>query len=174
LNGAAFQSIRDSAQPVVALIEGFCIGGGLAIALACDLRVSSPTGIFALPPARLGLAYPVDSLRDLLSAVSAPVAKEMIFTARRFDARRALSVGLIDAVDEDPAAAVRLLSAEIAEGAPLTILHAKRAIEMIAGKAGHVDEAELRALAVRCFNSRDYAEGRAAFAEKRKPRFTGV
>lgn len=173
LNGTALAAIRNCPKPVIALIEGYCIGGGLAIALACDFRVSSPTGIFALPPARLGLAYPVDGLRDLLSAVSASVAKEMIFTARRFDAERALAVGLIDALAGDPAAAVRQLSAEIGEGAPLTILHAKRAIDMIAGKPGHVDEAELMALAARCFDSADYAEGRAAFAGKRKPRFTG-
>ncbi|HLF21805.1 MAG TPA: enoyl-CoA hydratase/isomerase family protein, partial [Aestuariivirga sp.] len=75
LNGAAFAAIRVSPKPVLAMIEGFCIGGGLAIALACDLRVTSETGIFALPPARLGLAYPVDGLRDLLAAVTPAVAK---------------------------------------------------------------------------------------------------
>ena len=90
LNGAAFAAIRGARRPVIAMIQGFCIGGGLAIALACDLRVADASALFALPPARLGLAYPLDGLRDLVATVGAPTAKEMIFTARRLKAEEAL------------------------------------------------------------------------------------
>ena len=173
LNGAAFAAIRGCARPVIAMVQGYCIGGGLAIALAADLRISDTSGLFALPPARLGLAYPLDGLRDLVAAVGAATAKQMIFTARRLRAEDALGLGLIDRLASDIEAETRALCAEIAEGAPLTITHAKRAIDLIAGRPGHVEEEVVRGLAARCFNSADYAEGRAAFAEKRKPVFRG-
>lgn len=174
LNGAAFAAIRAAQRPVIAMIQGFCIGGGLAIALACDLRVADDSARFALPPARLGLAYPLDGLRDLVATVGAPVAKEMLFTARRLKAEEALRAGLINRLASDAEAETRALAAEIADGAPLTISHAKRAIDLIAARPGHVDKAEIAALAARCFNSADYAEGRTAFAEKRKPGFSGA
>ena len=174
LNGTAFAAIRGSPKPVIAMIEGFCIGGGLAIALACDLRVTSQTGIFALPPARLGLAYPVDGLSDLLAAVTPAIAKEMIFTARRLDAAEALRVGLVNRVAADVEVEVRALCAEIAAGAPLTIGHSKRAIAAIAGSPGAASPEDLAHLAAQCFDSADSAEGRAAFLEKRKPVFRGI
>jgi enoyl-CoA hydratase/carnithine racemase len=86
LNGLAFAALRNTARPVIAMIQGFCIGGGLALALAADLRVAATNAVFSLPPARLGLAYPVGALHDLLHAVSPAFAKEMLFTARRFTA----------------------------------------------------------------------------------------
>jgi enoyl-CoA hydratase/carnithine racemase len=174
LNGEALAAIRGSAKPVIAMIHGFCIGGGLALALAADLRIAHSAALFALPPARLGLAYPLDGLRDLVATVGAAAAKEMIFTARRLSADDALRLGLISRVAADLEGETQALCAEIAAGAPLTIAHAKRAIDLIAGRPGHVDEAEVSALAARCFNSEDYAEGRAAFAEKRKPVFRGT
>lgn len=174
LNGEAFAAIRGAAKPVVAMVQGFCIGGGLAIALACDLRVADPSAVFALPPARLGLAYPLDGLRDLVAAIGPSAAKEMIFTARRLTAEDALRIGLIDRVAQDVAAETAALAAEIAQGAPLTITHAKRALDYIAGRPGHEDEAEIALRAARCFDSADYLEGRTAFAEKRKPVFRGT
>ncbi|MBI3672610.1 MAG: enoyl-CoA hydratase/isomerase family protein [Rhizobiales bacterium] len=174
LNGAAFAAIRGAAKSVIALIEGFCIGGGLAIVFACDLRVAAPSALFALPPARLGLAYPLDGLRDLVATVGAPAAKELLFTARRIGTEEALRIGLINRIASDAEAETRALCAEIADGAPLSIAHAKRAIDLIAEKPGHLSQAEVMDLATRCFNSTDYAEGRAAFAEKRKPRFGGT
>ena len=98
LNGAAFAAIRAASKPVVAMIHGFCFGGGLALALACDLRIASDKAVFSLPPARLGLAYPLDGLADLLAAVPLATAKEMIFTARRMAAADALTAGLVNRV----------------------------------------------------------------------------
>ena len=174
LNGAAFAAIRGAARPVIAMAQGFCIGGGLAIALACDLRVADASAQFSLPPARLGLAYPLDGLRDLVAAVGTPAAKDMLFTARRVKADEALRLGLIDRLATDVESETRALCAEIAAGAPLTITHAKRAIDQIAGNPGAVPQDEIARLAARCFDSADYAEGRKAFAEKRKPLFSGA
>ncbi len=173
LNGAAFAAIRGAQKPVIAMIRGYCIGGGLALALAADLRIADRSALFALPPARLGLAYPLDGLKDLVSAIGPQRAKDMIFTARRLGAEEALSTGLIDRLADDAEAEARALAGDMAENAPLTIAHAKRAIDLIAEKPGHVAPDEISALAARCFDSADYAEGRAAFAEKRKPVFRG-
>ena len=172
LSGKAFDALRNTAKPVIAKIRGFCIGGGLALALASDLRIGADNAVFALPPARLGLAYPIEGLRDLLHAVSPAFAKEMLFTARRLKADEALSAGLIhrvvaaDLLDREVAG----LCAEIGDNAPLTITASKRAIDSLAGRPVPDDPASLAAL---CFASADYAEGQRAFLEKRKPRFTG-
>lgn len=174
LNGAAFAAIRGAAKPVIAMIQGYCFGGGLAMALACDLRVADASAVFSLPPARLGLAYPLDGLRDLVATVGAARAKEMLFTARRLTADQALAIGLIDRLAGGAEAETRQLCDSIAEGAPMTVAHAKRAIDLIAGRPGHVSEETVNDLAAHCFNSADYAEGRAAFAEKRKPAFRGI
>lgn len=173
LNGKAFAALRATAKPAVAMISGFCIGGGLALALACDLRIAAEDALFALPPARLGLAYPVDGLRDLLHAVSPAFAKEMLFTARRYTAAEALKAGLIHRVvaKDRLEAETTALAAEIADNAPLTLKASKRAIDQLAGRPVGDD---LAALAAACFASADYAEGQRAFLEKRKPRFTGT
>jgi enoyl-CoA hydratase/carnithine racemase len=173
LNGEAFAAIRSSARPVVAMVQGFCIGGGLALALAADLRIADRSAVFSLPPARLGLAYPLDGLSDLVSAVGAPAAKEMIFTARKLTAEDAFRIGLIDRLASDIETEARALAAEIAAGAPLAITHAKKAIDFLAKRPGHEDDAEVAWLAARCFDSEDYAEGRTAFMEKRRPLFRG-
>ena len=174
LNGEAFASIRGAARPVIARIQGFCIGGGLAIALACDLRVADASAVFALPPARLGLAYPLDGLRDIAATIGPSAAKEMIFTARRLKADEALRIRLVDRVAADIDAEIDTLCADIAQGAPLTITHAKKAIDFLVRRPGHDDDAEVAWLAARCFDSEDYAEGRTAFMEKRKPVFRGA
>jgi enoyl-CoA hydratase/carnithine racemase len=174
LNGEAFAAIRASARPVIAMVQGFCIGGGLAMALAADLRIADGSALFSLPPTRLGLAYPLDGLSDLVATVGPATAKDMIFTARRIKAEEALRIGLIDRLVTDLEAETRLLAAEIAQGAPLTITHAKKAIDFLAKRPGHDDDAEVAWLASRCFDSDDYAEGRSAFLEKRKPLFRGA
>ncbi len=174
LNGEAFAAIRGASKPVIACIQGFCIGCGLAIALACDLRVADRSAVFALPPARLGLAYPLDGLRDIAATIGPSAAKEMIFTARRLKADEALRIGLVDRVAADIDAEIDTLCADIAQGAPLTITHAKRAIDFITVRPGHEDDAEIAWRAALCFDSADYIEGRKAFMEKRKPVFRGT
>ncbi|MFT3986504.1 enoyl-CoA hydratase [Aestuariivirga sp.] len=172
-NAEAYGALRQAQKPVIAMIQGHCIGGGLGLALACDLRVADMTASFAIPPARLGLAYPLDGLRDLVSAIGPAAAKDLIFTAHRLGAEEALRLRLIDRAVADAEAETRLISAAIAEGAPLTLRHAKRALDMIAARPGHVEADAVAALSAACFDSSDYAEGRAAFIAKRKPRFTG-
>lgn len=173
LNARAFAALRQAAKPVVAMIEGYCIGGGLALALACDLRLAGRDAVFALPPARLGLAYPLDAMADLVAAVGASTARDLLFTARRLTAEEAWRLGLIDRLTADIETETRDLCAAVAAGAPLTIRHAKRAIDFIAGRPGHGTAEELALLARRCFDSADYAEGRAAFLAKRQPQFSG-
>ena len=172
LSGKAFAALRNTAKPVIAMIQGFCVGGGLALALAADLRVAAADAVFSLPPARLGLAYPMEGLRDLLLAVSPAFAKEILFTARRFTADEALHAGLVHRVvaADRLAAEVAGLCTEIGDNAPLTITASKRAIDSLAGRPVLEDPARLAAL---CFGSADYAEGQRAFLEKRKPRFSG-
>jgi enoyl-CoA hydratase/carnithine racemase len=172
LSGNAFDALRNAAKPVISKIRGFCIGGGLALALASDLRIAADNAVFALPPARLGLAYPIEGLRDLLQAFSPAFAMVMLYTARRLAAGEAQRAGLIhrvvpaDHLDREVAG----LCTEIGNNAPLTITASKRAIDSLSGRPVPDDPAILAAL---CFASADYAEGRRAFLEKRKPRFTG-
>jgi enoyl-CoA hydratase/carnithine racemase len=173
LTARAFAALRTGLMPSVAMISGFCFGGGLALALACDVRLAAPTAVFSLPPARLGLAYPLDGLIDLIAAVGPAAAKEMIFTARRYAAAEALAIGLVNRIAANLDEETERLCAEIAAGAPLTIRASKRAIDHLTGRAGSVSRAEAAALARACFDSNDYAEGRRAFAEKRAPSFTG-
>lgn len=174
LNGAALSALRGCARPVIAMVQGYCIGGGVAIAMAADLRVAAPSALFALPPARLGLAYPLDSLKDLVTTIGAAATKDMIFTARQVKVEEALRIGLVNRIATDIEAEVAALAAEIAEGAPFTLTHAKHAIDFLISRPGHEDDAEIAWLGQRCFDSEDYAEGRAAFMEKRKPVFRGA
>jgi len=174
LNGNALAAIRSSARPVIAMVQGFCIGGGLALALAADLRVADGSAQFSLPPARLGLAYPLDGLSDLVAAVGSATAKELIFTARRVMADEALTLGLIGQIATNIESEVAALAIAVADGAPFTITHAKKAIDFLIRRPGHEDDVEVAWLAARCFDSEDYAEGRTAFMEKRKPVFRGA
>lgn len=172
-----FTALQGCAKPVLAVIKGFCIGGGLALALACDLRIASERSIFALPPARLGLAYPQAGLRQLLATVSPARAKELLFTARRVDAAEAERIGLVNTVV--PAASLTAeatsLLALLDANAPLSIAAAKGMINALSGvaPAGPADDPQLATLASACFDSEDYKEGRQAFLEKRPPLFVG-
>ncbi|HMN71490.1 MAG TPA: enoyl-CoA hydratase-related protein, partial [Rhodoblastus sp.] len=157
----------------IAMIQGFCFGGGVAIAMKADLRIAADNSLFAIPAARLGIAYPTHSVRDLVSLVGPARGKEILFTGMRLDAAAAHAIGLVNRVT--PVAQleteVAALCATLAENAPLTIRAAKETIDQIAR-----DESDPKAIADRvraCFDSADYAEGRRAFMEKRRPVFTG-
>ena len=175
LNVKAFSAIASAQKPTIAKISGVCMGGGLAIALSCDLRIAAEDAIFSLPPAKLGLAYPIEGIRQLLCTVSPSIAKEMIFTARRLNALDASRSGLVNEVTTSDQLddTVADLCQTIANNAPLTIAASKQSIDELFHHPESPDMAKLRALSAKCFDSDDYAEGQAAFAEKRRPEFKG-
>jgi len=170
-----FAALQDCRKPVVAVIDGYCLGGGLALALACDIRLASDRSIFALPQARLGLAYPLAGLRQLLTAVTAARAKELLFTARRVDAAEASRIGLVHATvgAASLGAEAESILAMLAANAPLSIAAAKGMINALSGVSEDSRPEALAALSDACFASDDYREGRHAFLEKRPPRFSG-
>ena len=171
----AFEAVLACDKPVVAMIHGVCIGGGLALAACADLRIAADDARLAVPAARLGLGYHFSGVERLVRIVGPSSAAELFFTARQYSAAEALTVGLVNrvfpAADLD-AAAGRYVGA-IAANAPLTLRAAKRAIAEVQRDAGARDVAAVNRLIAACFESADYAEGVRAFLEKRPARFTG-
>ena len=169
-------SIQGSPKPSVAMIYGFCLGGGLEIALACDLRYCGRSAQFGIPAAKLGLAYSVEGHKRLLETVGHARAREIMFLGRRYPADEALAMGLVHRVlaDED----LEKYSSEVLEtlirNAPLSIANSKTQIEEYVKASGAADHERMQAAIQRCAKSADYEEGRRAFMEKRKPRFTGT
>jgi enoyl-CoA hydratase len=170
---AAQHAIEDSAKPVIALIHGFCIGGGVEMALACDLRYAADSSQFAIPAARLGVGYGVHGTNRLVATVGHAAAREIMFSGRRYSAREALAMGLVNRLL--PAAElddyVRRLALELAANAPLSIAASKRIINTVIEARGDFSKED--ELTARCMQSEDYKEGRRAFMEKRTPRFKG-
>jgi enoyl-CoA hydratase/carnithine racemase len=171
----AFGALADLSKPVIAAIHGFCIGGGMAIALTADLRIAADDAQLAIPAARLGLGYHAPGVDALVRLVGPSTAKEIFYTARRFDAREALARGLVNEVVAKEALETRAreLAAGIAENAPLTLRSMKLVARELARPDGARDDAAMRASIHACFDSEDYREGVKAFLEKRKPKFSG-
>lgn len=162
-------------KPLVAMIEGYCVGGGLAIALAADVRFAAADAQFAIPAARLGLGYDYRGVAALARLVGPSAAKDILFSARFLCTDEALRLGLLNFVVE-PAqleAQVTAYAARIAQNAPLTVQAAKRAIQVFEGYSDSQKAEEISALVLRCFDSDDYKEGRRAFIAKRPPQFQG-
>jgi enoyl-CoA hydratase len=171
----ASRRMTGTGKPMIAMIEGFCIGGGLAIAAGCDLRIAAEGARFAVPAARLGLGYQASGVKRLLDLVGGAHVMEIFFTARQFTADEALGMGLVNRVV--PAGELEGFVAGyagmIAENAPLTMLALKRSVGALLRGGSETDLAMCSALVRACFDSADYIEGRRAFMEKRRPVFTG-
>ncbi|MBL8671283.1 MAG: enoyl-CoA hydratase/isomerase family protein, partial [Alphaproteobacteria bacterium] len=163
-------------KPTIAKIRGYCIGGGLNLAICCDLRICNDAAKFAVPAAKLGLGYGFSRVRRFMNVVSGAHAMEIFFTARQFTAAEAIGMGLVHRVlaDGELDAYVQSYAASIAENAPLTIALIKRAVREVLKDPAERDLAPLDAMVKACFASNDYKEGRKAFMEKRKPAFTGT
>lgn len=174
-NERAVGSVQRCSKPTIAMVEGWCLGGGLVIALACDFRICSETAVFAAPGARLGIAYSYEDLSHLTGVVGQTVAKDIVFTGRRFTAADALQMRLVSSVA--PAGAIRQTVEDYAQtigaNAPLSLHAAKLAIETAAGGGAQGEIAKCQAAIARCDTSEDYLEGQRAFKEKRKPSFVG-
>ena len=168
-------SIQGSLKPSVAMIHGYCFGGGLEIALACDLRYCGESGKFAIPAAKLGLAYNIEGHNRLVQTVGHARAREIMFLGRRYDAAEALAMGLVQRVlpDADLEGFVGGVVTTLCENAPLAIANSKTLIEEYTKALGAPDAGRMTAAMERCAASADSTEGRRAFMEKRKPRFTG-
>jgi enoyl-CoA hydratase/carnithine racemase len=169
------RSIQDSRKPSLAMIHGFCMGGGLEVALACDLRYCGRSAQFGIPAAKLGLAYNVEGHKRLLETVGHARAREIMFLGRRYSADEALQMGLVNRVVDDEAleAHVAEILKALSENAPLAIANSKTILEEYAKAEGAPDHAVMQAAIDRCARSADYQEGRRAFMEKRKPAFRG-
>jgi enoyl-CoA hydratase/carnithine racemase len=169
------QTLLDCPQATVAMIRGYCIGGGLGIAVACDLRVAAEHSRFGVPAAKLGLGYSLGNLRRLVNLMGPQFTAEMLFTARQFEAAEAARIGLINHLvpDAEIESYVWSIAETIAGNAPLTIRATKAILHELERDAAERDSARCEALVKACFASEDYREGSLAFLEKRKPVFTG-
>jgi len=175
---AALAALDAFRFPVVAALNGHAIGGGLELALACDLRIAAAGAKLGMPPARLGLIYSHTGLRRFIDAIGAPRTRELFFTARNVPAATALDWGLLNRVvaDDELAGAAVAWAAGIAANAPLSLEGNKRAIRALVAAEGALDpavERELVALRESCFASEDFREGVQAFTEKRRPVWRG-
>ena len=172
----ALMSIYNFPKPTLACIRGYCIGGGVNVAISCDMRIAASDAVFSVPAAKLGLGYRYSAMKNLVDLIGPGAAKDLFFTARRLDAQEALQLGLISRVCETeklPALLSEYTSA-LAANAPITIAAAKAITKEILKPSPELDMALCQQLIRNCFESADYAEGRKAFMEKRKPIFKGV
>ncbi len=173
LTSAGRAKLANFSKPVIARIRGFCLGGGLGIAMQADIRIAAVDSEFGIPAAKLGIAYGFDMTSKLVDLVGPAHAKMMLYTGRRIDATEAQRIGLINQVtpDEDLSDVVVGIARAIADNAPLSIRTAKRVVAETLKP--NPDPEMVNAAVAACFDSEDYREGRRAFMEKRSPKFTG-
>jgi enoyl-CoA hydratase len=171
----ALMGIYNFSKPTLAAIRGFCIGGGVNVAISCDLRVASTDSVFSIPAARLGLGYRYSAMKNLVDLIGPGAAKDLFFTARKIDALEAKALGLISRVCEPDQLHALLgeYAGALAANAPLTVRAGKAITAQILKPSPELDLPLCQQLIQGCFASDDYAEGRKAFMEKRKPVFKG-
>lgn len=171
-----YDKLEAFPKPTIAQIDGFCIGGGVALALSCDLRICGEGSQFAVPAAKLGLGYGYAGIKRLVNVVGPQFAKEIFFTARRFDAEEARTMGLVNRVvaDDRVGEVAEETAMMIAANAPMTVASVKFIVGETVKDESTRDLAECEARVKACFDSQDYIEGRRAFLEKRKPQFVGA
>jgi len=167
--------LADYPKPTIACIRGFCLGGGMLVAMLADIRIASDNSQFGIPAARLGIAYSYDGLRQLVSLVGPSWARLLMYTGMRIDATEALRVGLINRVipDGELWGNTMDIARTISANAPLAIQAAKITIAEILKDRADRDMDAISAIGRSCMDSEDFREGRRAFMEKRKPTFTG-
>jgi enoyl-CoA hydratase/carnithine racemase len=174
---AAMEAIAKHPWPTIAAVNGHCLGGGLELAITCDLRLCAAGAKLGMPPAKLGLIYGHTGLRKFLDTIGLPRTKELFLTGRNLDAARAQQIGLVNEVcpGEDLERAAIELAAAVAENAPLSMRGNKHAIDLLNANPALTEQQEAGLVALResCFSSEDLREGIRAFAEKRRPRWTG-
>jgi len=175
MTARAFTALQSLEKPLLALIHGYCIGGGAAIALTADLRYAADDARFAVPPARLGLGYHTAGIRALIRTVGFSETTDLLFTARRVSAEEARRIGLVNEVFAKDIAddAVDQLAHTMADNAPLTIRSAKITLQELAKLETERDDDRIKGSIERCYQSEDFKEGVRAFLEKRKPVFRG-
>jgi enoyl-CoA hydratase/carnithine racemase len=168
-------AVYDFPKPTIAMIRGYCIGGGVGLALCCDLRICSDNARFGVPAAKLGLGYGYTGIKRLVDVVGPSFAKEIFFTARQFDAKEAHGMGLVNRVLVADALEkfVKDYADTISANAPLTVNSVKYIVGEALKDESRRDVKRCGELVAQCFASKDYIEGRNAFMEKRKPVFTG-
>ena len=171
-----YDLIEAFPKPTIAQIDGFCVGGGVALALSCDLRICGENSQFAIPAAKLGLGYGFEGINRLVNVVGPSFAKEIFFTARRFDAEEARMMGLVNRVvpAEDVGRVAQETAEMIAANAPMTVASVKYIVGQTVTDESKRDLEECAARVKACFDSADYIEGRRAFLEKRKPNFVNA
>lgn len=174
--GAAMQRVTTSSKPTMAAMQGWCLGGGVALALSCDLRIGDAALRFGIPAGRLGIGYEWQGVRKLVNVVGAANARRIFLTAGRFDADEALRMGFVQQVAPaiDLIETVRSIAEQVARNAPLTLLAVRIALQEFERPDVVPDVARMETAVLAAIDSADFKEGRRAFLEKREPQFQGL
>jgi enoyl-CoA hydratase/carnithine racemase len=172
---AAYRAIRECPKPTVAMIYGYCMGGAVALAMACDLRFAAEGASFGIPAARLSIIYGAEAVAQLVDLVGPAYAKDILYSARTVSAREALAMGLIQRLlpPEELEPYTYEYLRQVADNAPLSVRGAKLTVEACLAGLTEADRERLQRLQLEAFESEDYREGTRAFLEKRRPRFQG-
>jgi enoyl-CoA hydratase/carnithine racemase len=168
-------AVYEFPKPTIAMIRGYCIGGGVGLALCCDLRICSDNSKFGVPAAKLGLGYGFTGIKKLVDVVGPSFAKEIFYTARQFTSPEALAMGLVNRMlpDAELETYVKGYADTISSNAPMTVDAVKFIVGEVVKPESKRNMQKCADLVAACFASKDYIEGRKAFMEKRKPAFIG-